>query len=278
MEAPVSNENPEGDAVDADGNAVDVGRVIRREPISRAIRAIEYLSEHPKKTFGVRELARYLHVSPSSAQRLVATMVEIGVLENARAGEGYGFSRDFVRTAKKIIGSAGYASVAADALTDLASASKETALFGEYDYRMGQMMFTDMAESEHPVRFVARLHEWLPVYVGASGLAILSFLPEHDRDRVMVMAERAIMAEKTPWKSVADVEAAMFACQESRYAISTGQRIPGAIGIFVPIFDQDRVVADIGLNIPEQRFRQNDMPAILRYIRHAAQMVQDRLE
>jgi DNA-binding IclR family transcriptional regulator len=55
------------------------------------------------------------------------------------------------------------------------------------------------------------------------------------------------------------------------YALSFGQRIPGAVGLFAPVFAADgQVAGSIGYTIPEQRFRRASEAALSRRIRELA--------
>ena len=58
----------------------------------------------------------------------------------------------------------------------LVDACNETALLGIYDRTRQQMIFVVTVESTHELRVVTPLNRWLPIHVGASGLAILAFL------------------------------------------------------------------------------------------------------
>ena len=52
-----------------------------------------------------------------------------------------------------------------------------------------------------------------------------------------------------------ELEEEMARVRERGYAITTGQRIYGAVGIAAPIFGMGhRVLGDIGITVPEQRF------------------------
>ena len=88
-------------------------------------------------------------------------------------------------------------------LEKLALACGETVLLAAYGARRGQMIVIDIIDAPHPLRWVVRLNQWNAIHSGATGLAILAFLPEEERqalyqrdlerftERTMVTAERA---------------------------------------------------------------------------------------
>jgi DNA-binding IclR family transcriptional regulator len=47
------------------------------------------------------------------------------------------------------------------------------------------MLFAAAVESPQPIRHVRPVNEWLPVHGGASGRALLAFLPEAEREAIL---------------------------------------------------------------------------------------------
>ena len=258
-----------------------VRRKLRRDPVARAMQAIEYLaaSSGTGQVLGVRELGRHLGVSPSSAQRLIAALIDSEALEKHENGTGYVFTRHFMNVAQQIADSRSYTEAVCEVLDELASKSTETALFGEYDYRLGMMMFTEMVESHHDVRFVARLNEWIPVYVGASGVAVMAFLPEREFARAMSQAEQMVAERSGPWTTMAELERALRTVRRTGYALTRGHRVRGAVGIFAPVRGQgERVIGSMGLNVPEQRAQSEELPKFAELVKAAAVAVEERLQ
>ena len=61
----------------------------------------------------------------------------------------------------------------------------------------------------------------------------------------------------------AELAAELRRVRHRGYAVSYGQRIAGAVGIFAPVFDaQGQVVASLGYTIPDQRFERGQLPRL----------------
>jgi len=261
----------------ADGPAAREVEPGRREPIVRAMAIIEYLAGSARPYTGVREIARHLGTGPAAAQRLVSTLAECGVLAKDESG-GYRFADNFVRLTRRISSRYSLVQLADQQLRALAEATNETALFAEFDVARRKVMFTAMAESTQPVRYVAELHRWMPIHRAASGLAVMAFAGEDELAEVWAEAREEIRSGSSPWRDPSELRDALEQVRGRGYAITTGQRVVGAVGIFAPVRAPDGApVADIGLNVPVHRFDPTQEQSLAAQVREAARAVEARL-
>lgn len=251
--------------------------ILRRDPVFKAFQTIDYLATEltSDRVLRIRALARHLGVSPSSALRLIANMEEAGVLEKDRSGTGYIFTPFFVRIARRIGDSRTYMKVVHEALVELSRSTQETALFAEYDPVSGMMSFTQMVESIQPVRFVARLHDRMPVFIGASGLAVMTFLAGEEWDRAIEEAAQSIAASNSPWKDLEELKNAVAAARSSGYAMTSGHRVRDAMGIFAPVRDvRGEGMGTVGLIVPTQRFRKDVLAGLAASVMSASEDIE----
>ncbi|MGH3756722.1 IclR family transcriptional regulator [Actinophytocola sp.] len=238
---------------------------------------IEYLAGSPRRHTGVREIARHLGIGPAAAQRLVSTLAECGVLTKDDS-EGYCFADDFLRLTRRISARYGLVELADPALRELAAVTNETALFAEYDPARRQIMFTTMAESKHPVRYVAELHRWMSIHRAASGVAVMAYAEADQLEDAFAQAEDEMRAGTSPWRDRAELEDTLAHVREHGYAITSGQRVSGAVGIFAPIRTATGApVADIGLNIPVHRFDSAQESDLAATVLRAASTIEARI-
>lgn len=225
-----------------------------RTPIQKALKALTWIVQLRADDVGVREVAAGIGVSPSTAHRLLSELVKADLLKHNRHTGRYSLSLEFLRLAYLTIGHAPIRQVALSYMRRLTDACNETSLLGVYDRMRQEMMFLAMIDSSHPLRYSIELNKWLPVHVGASGLAIMAFLSEAEIARII---DRTRLAPVTA-RSITEryrLEAELQTIRERGYAITRGQRTPDAVGMAAPIFDSTgEVVGDICLTIPESRF------------------------
>ena len=197
----------------------------RRQPLARGIELLTYMIESPQDSHGVRELAGRLGVSPSTAHRLITDLEKLGLVRRAENGQSYRLGLEFLRLAWLTTGRYPSQELALGVLQDLVAQTGESAFSSLYDGQRQQMMFTSTVESSHPLRYSLPLQQWMPLHGGASGLAILAFLPEEVQREVA----NKPLAQLTP-HTVTDPEALLERLAQVRrdgYAITRGERIDG---------------------------------------------------
>jgi DNA-binding IclR family transcriptional regulator len=225
-----------------------------RDPLGRALEAISWLVETPQDEVSVRDLSLALDIAPSSAHRVLGSLVEKGFVQQDPSTGLYSLGADFFRVAHLATERLPFKRVALPHLRQLADICNETVLLGLYDKSKQQMMFVASLDSSNSLRYVVETNKWLPVHAGATGLAILAFLSPDERQSIISGAPLPSLTKKTITTS-AKLEAETERVRQRGYAISAGQRIPGAIGLAAPIWGPGtEVIGDVCLTIPEQRF------------------------
>jgi IclR family acetate operon transcriptional repressor len=145
------------------------------------------------------------------------------------------------------------AEIARPFLESLASQCGEAIILIAYERRRRQMIRIDKIEALHPLRYQIDLNRWVPIHAGASGMAILSFLPAEERQ--LIYKEDLRRFTELTRVEPEDLEAAVKLAHEQGYLCTKGERTPGAVGIAAPLFDAERqVFGDVCVTIPQQRF------------------------
>ncbi|TNC27812.1 IclR family transcriptional regulator [Amycolatopsis alkalitolerans] len=164
-------------------------------------------------------------------------------VECQRLGAVLAARRDLVRLARPV-------------LAEVVERSQEACLLGVYLPRRREMIYASEHTSPNPLSYRIELNSPVPVNWGASGRAILAFLPEEEIEAIL--AERApnpVTGEKAPSANVLRRELDFI--RQAGFAFSRGQKIPGSRGIAAPILGADGIaVGSLTLTIPEMRFRE----------------------
>lgn len=247
-----------------------------RNPVAKALRAIDWLIQEPLPGVGVRHLAGALKLRPSNVHRLLATLVEEGFVQQDEKTARYSLGPELLRWAQIITARAPLREIALHHMRALVSACNETVFLGVYDQVRREMMFTANVESEHPLRYVIELNQWIPMNTGASSLAILAYLPA---EQLNAIVERRLRIEPagTLTASRARLYTELSAVRRKGYAFSHSQRVTGAIGIAAPIFGAGgKVMGDLIITVPEQRFERKHTEKLARLVmKHAAAVTAD---
>jgi DNA-binding IclR family transcriptional regulator len=250
---------------------------LARSPVARAFEVISSMVDGGAISYGVRELAEQLDLPPTTVHRALRALEQGNLVEHDEAGGRYALGLEFFRIAWRATDSNQLRDAAVPVLDGLAARAEETVLLGAYDLRRRQMLFAASVVSQHSLRYVVELNKWVPVWLGATGLAIMAHLSETDRQAILEQAWRED-GNGTARPNLADLERELQAIRERGYAISHGQRIAGAVGIAAPVWNSDRqVIGDIGVTVPNARFESASESLLANMVIEAAAEVTARI-
>jgi IclR family acetate operon transcriptional repressor len=249
---------------------------VQREPVGRSLEVLLWMADHPSSRLGVRQIARDLDTSPATVHRILRTFEQYQLVARTEEGE-YTPGLELYRICASIAKQISPANIARPHLENLAQESGEATLFAIYEATRQEMMFIDKVEASHPLRYVIDLNQWMPVHAGATGLAILAFLPDEERQRLYSKGLGAL----TPLTKVseAELEAEVATIRAQGFAQSRGQRMRGAVGFAAPVFDSlGQVCGDLCITLPEQRFDPDrSVDALALPLKAASQRITDGL-
>lgn len=212
--------------------------------------------------WGVREIAKGVAMNPSTVHRLLGLLEEEGLVRQDDPGGGYHLGTELLRLAWTAAGTHPVRAVAVPHMRALVEASGETATLGLYDPVRHQTCVVAVVESDAPFRFVSRLHEWRDLHTGASGRAVMAFLPAQDRREIVERTRLAPATEHTI-TDPDELEQVLAEVRTHGYAFSQEERRLGGVGIAAPVFGPaGNVVGEVGVSVPTQRFAVKDEPRL----------------
>jgi IclR family transcriptional regulator, acetate operon repressor len=248
-----------------------------RNPVGRAFRILSWMAARDDGPWGVRELAKGVEMNPSTVHRLLGLLEEEGLVRQDDPGGGYQLGTELLRLAWTASGTHPIRSAALPHMQVLAEESGETVSFGLYDPVRRQTYVAVVVESDAPVRYVSKLHEWRDLHTGASGRAVMAFLPDEER-RDIVERTRLAPATEHTITSREELERVLAEVRERGYAFSQEERRLGGVGIAAPVFGPGgQVVAEVGVSVPTQRFVRSAEARLARLVRACARRIGEEI-
>jgi len=228
--------------------------------ISRALYLLTHLAD-ASGPVTVKQVSSALKVPPSTAHRLLNALAREGFV--AASGSGiYRIGPRFYRISARVIQSMSQVTIAQPVVDTLAAKYNETVLLGRYVAADRAMDFVYRADGSQMLTYQIDLHRPLSLYWGASGKAILAFLPDDDIEQILLREKgTSVSGEKPP--SLRARMAELREVREQGYAISEGQKLPGARGVAAPIFDAKGVYGCLCMTFPQERMPSASMDAIV---------------
>ncbi len=218
--------------------------------LGRAVAVLDcFRPERPE--LGVREIARQLRMSSSTAGRILANLHALGILNQDTASHRYMMGSRVLTWSSVYMSQLDVVTAARAALAELHRITSETV--SVYLLEGTERICVERIESPERVRVVVRRGERMPLHAGSAGKAILAFasndlvqeVVSHPLDR---MTPNTITKRKQLLQELATVRAC-------GYAVSHSERFEDALGLAAPIFNaRGTVVAALNVAGPTTRF------------------------
>jgi DNA-binding IclR family transcriptional regulator len=165
--------------------------------------------------------------------------------------------------------------IARAALTDLWRATGETITL---NIRLGlERVCIEEMRSPLPLLHTAGVGSRIPLHVGASGKVILAFTDPEQRERIL----NCLSFDRLTLTTVTDrgaLERELEVVRERGWAVSMGERIPGAVGISVPLRGPSDLVMSLSLLGPAERLTATRRTELIAQMQDAARAVEARLD
>ncbi|UWP86789.1 IclR family transcriptional regulator [Dactylosporangium fulvum] len=229
---------------------------------------MRYIVESAQDPTSARRIAAEIGMPSTTVHRALSSLVAVGMLAHNPTTQLYELGPALHRMARLVTARHPLSDLVVPYLQNLTQLTGETSHIGQYDQSRHEMMFISQVQGSRALRYVVPLHSWVPLYLGASGLAILAFL---DGDSQNLVIERA---SKELGGKVTGLRERLAEVRLKGYAISHGQRLPGAVGIAAPLRGAgSSVIGDVVLTIPEVQFDEAKTDEYARLVMECAQEI-----
>jgi DNA-binding IclR family transcriptional regulator len=223
---------------------------------------------------GVTDVAKALGLPMSTSHRLLDLLRGAGFVERDATQRRYRLGLQFLRVANLVTQKTSFATLCQPALDRITAETGETALYCEYLPDRQMAAYAANSDSPHSLRYRITLFEPVPVECGASGLAILSFLPADVRANICASPRPSPLTGKR--LTSAALAGLVETTRRKGYALSNGDKLPDSIGIGVPIrLSEDRIVGSLALTIPESRFAKVKLKSYVALLSQEARLLSE---
>jgi DNA-binding IclR family transcriptional regulator len=221
--------------------------------VARTTHILRYIVE-ANTPVSIKSVAGKLSLAPSSVHRLLHLLIEQGFVKRSASGNNYQIGTDFYRLASITVDKEKVPKIALPHMRRIVKLVDEFCMLNIYFPSERQMMIAETVSSSHPLGYGAEKFAYQTVAWGATGRSIIAFLTEEE---VRKIYDEAVLSPANG-QSLPDYQIFIEDLNIIRsrgYAHTIAQKMPGAIGIGVPIFGPGGVVGSLSLTVPETRFR-----------------------
>lgn len=244
-------------------------------PVQKALLVLKQLAEYGEPA-GVKRLAGDLGLNVSTVHRLLQILVSENMASYEPETRLYGLGADCIGFAAKVLGGDSPVARIRPVVRDLVARLEETCAFSLYEPQSFTKALVLVERGPHRLGYDYAVGQRDGIHAGASGKAILAFLPDAEIERLFETAELKATTENT----IVEPDALRREIGEIRargYATSLGERVPGAgFGIGAPVFaGAGRVKGSIVVTVPIFRWRQADLPRMAQAVMASGRVLSD---
>jgi DNA-binding IclR family transcriptional regulator len=200
--------------------------------VDRALRVLAMLRGQPAVT--LTAVSRALDVAPSTAHRLLATLMHHDFVRQDAASRAYLPGRALLEIGLGAVGSLDIRRLARPELEALTRRLEETAHLVLRD--RDRVLFLDTVESPRPVRVTDRTGITLPAHCAAGGKVLLAQLTPEEVSATVGPGPLARMTPRTRTE-VAQLHRELCDVREAGYATNVGESEPGLSAVAAAIPD-----------------------------------------
>ena len=221
------------------------------QSIERAIDILFCFSrEKPRLT--INDIAEHTGLPKSTCYRLIGTLRKKGLVDLDKEPNRYCLGMALLRFHDIITDSLDLVRIARPYLSHLTEISGETAQLIQRNNNVAICV----EKTDSPAALMVRPDKGtiIGLHSGASGKAILAFLPESEQEKIMAQTGLKKLGPQTITDR-ADLRKKLNQIKEQGYAVSHEEIYSGVAALAVPIFDAgNRVVASVCVAGPKERF------------------------
>lgn len=221
--------------------------------VERALDVLELFTRTGTSDLGVTEIAEALDLSKAVVHRILSTLRTKDYLALDEDTRRYALGSAALRLGMSYLGRVDVQDVARAALRELVERTDETAT---QSMRNGwSRVYVAQVTPQRDIKMVVQLGAAYPLHAGASSKAILAFLDPELQEAYLGQGslEKVTPITVTGKKALREELAGIRA---RGYAVSLGERQPGAGSVAAPLRDHTgQVVSAISVCGPIERFR-----------------------
>jgi IclR family KDG regulon transcriptional repressor len=203
--------------------------------------------DHPKLT--LQDISDRIDLSKATTFRLVNSLGDAGYLVRLD-DQRYCLSLKLVKLAGVVVNGLGVRDIAHPVMVEIGRETGETVSLNTV---VGtDRVCVDVVESNSRIMHIVNLGEHAALLYGATGKTLLAHLPEPEQVGIIKTLPRGATFTQ------AELKVELARIRKQGYAVTSGERVPGALAISVAIFDiNDRAKYSLTLTGPASRMKEH---------------------
>jgi DNA-binding IclR family transcriptional regulator len=202
--------------------------------VEEASRILLCLGESDRFKMRLTDICRRVGIHKSKGYGILNTLVKFGLVEKDPHTKTYSLGPALIFLSRYVLENLNYTDIVSPFLEDLAKETNGTALFGLIN---GDYLFVvARREGNQNIGFSTRLGHRFHITLGAHGKAIVAFLPEMQREKILARKKLHFYGDPSK-KNMKRLRNDLKKCRAIGFAKDLGEVTPGVNGVSAPVFD-----------------------------------------
>ncbi|OHZ01611.1 IclR family transcriptional regulator [Salinicola sp. MIT1003] len=236
--------------------------------VSRALKLLAFIADAEGEVT-VKHVSEAMGLAPSTVHRLLNLLRADDFVTTGTKSGTYAIGPQFYRVAARVVNRVSPSALAQPMLDSLVQQYDETVVFGLYLPAERAMSFVARSDGQQRLTYRMDMNRPLSLVWGASGKAILAYLPD-DIVAEVLGAECSSPASGASPPEPTALHEQLETVRRLGYAVSEDEKLHGARGIAAPVFGATGILGSLCLTSPKGRLDEAEVPRIGETIAHHA--------
>jgi DNA-binding IclR family transcriptional regulator len=212
--------------------------------VEQAAQVLLCLGESPYFKMRLTEICNQVGIHKSKGHSILNTLKQFGFVERDPQAKTYSLGPALIFLSRHVLDNLYYPDIVAPFLDDLAKETSGTALFGLI--YGDHLLVVGKREGNQNVGFSIRLGHRFHITLGAHGKAIVAFMPEADREKILTKKRVYFHGLETSQLNLKRLRDELTKCRQLGYARDIGEITAGVNFVSAPVFGvQEKIIGCI---------------------------------
>ncbi len=214
--------------------------------VVQASRVLLCLGESPDFKMRLTEICKQVGIHKSKGHSILNTLKQFGFVEKDPRTKTYSLGPALIFLSRHVLDNLHYPEIVAPFLDDLAKETSGTALFGLI---YGEhLLVVGKREGNQNIGFSIRLGHRFHITLGAHGKAIVAFMPEAEREKILTKKRIYFHGLDLSRLNMKRLRDELAQCRQLGYAQDVGEITAGVNFVGAPVFGvEEKIVGCIVL-------------------------------
>ena len=242
--------------------------------VRKALEILEAFAE-AGQPLGVTEISKKLNAHKSTVYRILQALSQKSYIHQDSVTEKYYLGFKILRMGAAILSQVSFRETGKETLKALAEETSQTVRLAVLEG--SEVVYIEHVDGKDPIRLHLQVGSRGPFYCTAAGKAILAFLQEEEREKVLSGCQFERLTSKTIIDRI-KFAGELEGVRKNGYSISNEEFREGIRAVGAPIFNMERmVIGAIAIVSPTFRMRNKDFPIFGQRVKKAAMEISQKM-